>query len=299
MDAISIPDHLWVRKDSGFVAPDWDGIAREVQARIGEAERGAAWSEVARQWLQRIRGRLGSPYSLRESANFFLLAVADERKAAEVLSFLEECLRGIRSALFFAADEPLIGKIPVLVFADIDLFYVYLSDYVEEEGEYGGVGGVYLNRGYGHFAVQSLDFSGYIDVLSHELCHAILAPRELPLWLDEAITGTVEHDITGRNPYVLDREIVQRHRSYWTRERLRKFWSGESFWLPDEGQELSYHLARFVLNGLWRGGVTPAADMKEFVRRAKRDDAGFAAAQEVFDVDLEDVVGEFLFGSNE
>lgn len=116
------------------------------------------------------------------------------------------------------------------------------------------MGGVYLNRGHGHFAMPNGDLERYVSVMSHELCHAFLHHLELPLWLDEAITQGVEHSITGLLPYVLDREMIGRHQDYWDAPRIRAFWSGESFIFADEGQELSYHLARFILHGLHDGG---------------------------------------------
>jgi hypothetical protein len=54
----------------------------------------------------------------------------------------------------------------------------------------------------------------------------------------------------------------------------------------DEGQELSYHLARFILHGLYDGGATPRGVLDEFFLRAKYDDAGQGAALEVLGISL-------------
>ena len=294
MSNITPAGEIWRKNDAGFPAPDWDAIAERLEGSFAEGERDAAWSEVARRWLGSLAERLGANYFLRESANFLLVSEASAAKTAAVLEFLERCLRKIRLSLPFAVPAAKReGKFAVIIFADVDLFYLYLSGF-GEDGEYATVGGVYLNEGYGHFAMPSADLNEYSAVLSHELTHALLAPLALPAWLDEAITGTIEHDITGQSPYALDREIIERHQDYWTPERLAKFWSGESFWSPDEGQELSYHLARFVLNALYRGGETPAAELTEFVQRASRDDAGHAAAREVLGVELDDVVRDLV-----
>ena len=107
MGPLSTTEQFWKTKDSGFVAPDWEAIAAQVDSQFEETERDAVWTEVARHWLERTRERLGQDeYTLRASANFFLLSLADDGKASEVLVFLERCLKTIRSVLFFAADVP-------------------------------------------------------------------------------------------------------------------------------------------------------------------------------------------------
>lgn len=288
--SLTIPSEFWQTGECGFPSLDWEPLAEWIESRVPESEWNSVWSDVAKVWVERIQERLGSGYTLHESANFLLLAQAPQKKAAEVLSFLESCLSRIRASLPLLTSAPLYGKCPVLVFAELDRFYEYLADYTQEDGEYAAVGGVYLNRGYGHFALPNMDLTRYTDVLSHELCHALLAQRQLPAWLDEAITATVEHDITGRNPYVLDREMLERHRSYWNKDRMQRFWRGESFWSPDEGQELSYHLARFLLNALRQGGHTSSQEMNNFVLAARREDAGLCAAEEVLGIRLDELL---------
>jgi hypothetical protein len=132
----------------------------------------------------------------------------------------------------------------------------------------------------------------YGSVMSHELCHAFLASLQLPNWLDEAITQEIEHKIAGGDPYLLDREIVREHREYWDDERLAAFMTGESFWFPDDGQRLSYHLARYLFNSL--APYSNPETMTRFIRSVSREDAGYSAALDVLGVDLEEVLAGLL-----
>lgn len=282
----------------GFPLPDWNAIADRVEAEIPPEEWHQVYCELGTEWMERVREVLGEGYAIRESMNFILLSTATAGKAAEVLEFLERINKRIREAIQPLLPEVLYGKCPVMVFSDEQDFYEYVSDYIPDDGVFGGIGGIYIDNGFGHFAMPSADLAIYESVMSHELCHAFLHHLELPLWLNEAITQEVQDTMTGKRPYELDRELVRRHQDFWTVPLLQDFWSGDSFHLPDEGQELSYHLARFILRGLHRGGVTPREKMNEFFLRAKYADAGEGAALEVLGVSLGDCVACLLGEGN-
>lgn len=178
---------------------------------------------------------------------------------------------------------------------DGDLFYRYLTDYCSDDEEaLATVGGVFLNRGYGHFAMPDAGLERYSSTFVHELTHAILHVCHLPAWLDEAIAMTVENHITRELPYELTRELIRRHRDYWTEESIQAFWAGRSFWSADAGQELSYHLARFLFTALYQSGTTDPCRVSEFISQAKRDDAGHEAAIRCLDIDLGEVLGHLL-----
>ncbi|MCW1925431.1 hypothetical protein OKA05_22915 [Luteolibacter arcticus] len=270
----------------GYAMPDWEAIWDEVEAEHPPEAWHEVWCEIAREWMATVRDRLGGNYAIRESKNFLLVSTASEQKAVEVLQFLERIHARIQQTIPALLPEALYGQCPVLAFTDENDFYDYVSGYFDDDGEFGAMGGVYLNRGYGHFALPSPQLDHYAAVMSHELCHSFLSHLPLPLWLDEAITQGVEHSITGALPYVLDREIIRRHRDYWDEKLLQSFWTGDSFGFPDDGQELSYHLARFILHSLHQGGTTPREEMDRFFLTATYEDAGQSAAQEVFGISL-------------
>ncbi len=291
-----IPSEWYWSEEGRFPHPDWERLAERVETSDDPVVLDAAWSEVACQWMELFAGALGEGYQVYRGGEFLLLARADDRQAREVLGFLESCMARMLQSLPFVDESELYGKLVAIVFGDEQEFYEYLADFHQEDGDYGMVGAVYLNRGYGHFAMPSLDLANYQAQMCHELCHVLLAALQLPLWLDEAITGEIEHQLVGSNPYLLDRSIIRQHREYWDLERLESFWRGESFHFPDEGQELSYHLARFIFKSL--ADLSTPESMIRFVKSADQGDAGFAAARAAFDVDPGEIVGELLgFGS--
>jgi len=73
-------------------------------------------------------------------------------------------------------------------------------------------------------------------------------------------------------------------------EHLKQFWSGKSFDRQDEGNKLSYDLARIIVEQLARDW----ASFKRFVLRSNGADSGAAAARNCLGLDLGDVVLSLL-----
>lgn len=64
------------------------------------------------------------------------------------------------------------------------------------------------------------------------------------------------------------------HLKFWNAERIQEFWSGASFDRTDDGNLLSYDLARIVVEQLAKEWDSFA----RFVASASREDAGASAA---------------------
>jgi hypothetical protein len=283
--------------DERFPQPDWEGIQAHVdELEISAPDENEVWKALATHWMKEIAVRLGQGYQIFESTHFVLLANTDLKKAKEVIKFLERSLEEVLDLLCDLAAEDPGGKCPVIVFQNDADYYGYLSHYENSDDASGSSGGVYLNRGYGHFALPSPDLRRYVSVMSHELSHAVLAHLGLPIWLDEAITAEVENAIAGYNGYLLDQEKIDEHGDYWTETRIQDFWSGESFRYADEGQGLSYHLARFVYRAL--RSATSEADVRTFIHHADYLDSGNAAALDILGLDLGDAVAGLLGEGN-
>jgi len=268
----------WLQPGRHFPSPDWERVGNWAAEHVPEADVHAFWAEVAVDWMERVRDGLGGAYRVRRGGEFLLLVACDEDRAGEVLQCLNRVLREIRERLRFLGEERGLGLLPVVALGSLTDFYRYLADYTQVEGEYAAVGGVYINQGYGHFAFPGLDLARCRETLIHETAHAVLAAHALPMWLDEALVAFLERSLLGASPYALDRETVRRHRAYWTAGRIQGFWRGETFWSPDEGQELSYHLAAFLLEAAAGRAGSDLAQLAEFVRNADRLDGGAAAA---------------------
>ena len=276
-----------------YPLPDWEAIGdRMEEMYVSDAEEAELWKALATHWMKAIAVRSEPGYQIFESGHFVLLAATDLKKAKEVIQFLERCLRDVKRLLGDLAAPTLEGKCPVLVFQNDTEYYAYLSHYSTSDEPSGGSGGVYLNRGYGHFAMPSPDLRHYVSVMSHELSHALLAHFQLPIWLDEAVTAEVEDAIAGFNGYELDEEKVEEHRDFWTEAKIQDFWTGESFRYADDGQGLSYHLARFVYRAL--RSATSEKKVRAFIKNAAYEDSGNTAAQEILGLDLGDALAGLL-----
>lgn len=111
----------------------------------------------------------------------------------------------------------------------------------------------------------------------------------MPLWLDEGIAVCTENYITGYSYPMLDQQMHNRHVRFWSEKTIQEFWSDRAFSRTDEDQELSYHLAQFMVNSL-------SQDYEGFVTNASFNDGGESALNEIFDASLvyliEPVLGE-------
>jgi hypothetical protein len=279
----------WLDSAKSFAFPAWDKISEAVDQSI-ETDLSEAWNGIAREWLRLVCAGFTAPMQLVESTHFLLVIPKSNRHAANCLLQLEDYRVRIRHLLGPLALEKWESKCAVLIPPSEDDFVRYLLDYTDGD-EAPMPGGVYLNRGYGHFVFPDGELTYHTPIIAHELCHALLKSHHMPAWVNEGVTQTIEHQITGQKPYFLDKEIIQRHRDYWTLSRVRCFWSGESFSFADEGFELSYHLSRFLINGLTQQGRDP---FLKFVAAAQASDAGFSAAEEYLGIDLEEVLFDLL-----
>jgi len=283
----------WFPEIDGFPHPDWKAIRTYIRANTREDHFDAAWHEIIRTWLDRLRQRLGDNYAVAESENFHLLSELEPKLQNELLSFLEYSRARILRVL---ADIPLpktYGKHVVLRFTTEDDYYRYIS-YSDPEGDHVGSSGVFITRGYMHIAFAHFDRPGSDrSILAHELAHNLLHSFRLPTWLNEGLAMLFERDLAGRQWPLLTREAAAKHAAYWNRETVQTFWSGGSF-SDQEAQELSYQLARILIDFISTDIKPSPPDFREFVLHADRKDAGEAAARNYLGIELSDLVSAFL-----
>ena len=292
-DSLSqIQDAIDVR--DGLPRPKWDVISAWVDANIDPSSLDESWTQIARDWLTRLSESLPRGYALHESPEFLLLA-ADEAIGQRVLNSSQRARRIILESLDGVASDQGFGKHVVLLFADTENYYDYVTDFYPDEGEFGLSGGMFLNIGYGHFAICPAYDDNYERVIAHELNHALLRHLPLPLWLDEGVTQVMEDVVMDSSYFTVDHQILRRHRDYWTSETIDAFWSGESFYCSDEGQELSYHLAEVLFRNLMSD--FPKA-VNDILNNADFTDAGNAAFLASCNVSLVDRIAQFLGDGN-
>ena len=275
------------------IKPDWNEIALRIGDDLSHDDLNSEWSKECKNWLESIASEFGNDYRIEESPNFSIMSNESDRYISVFSRFLERTLKRILNTLDGIASDEGFGKHVALIFQDIDQYYEYIGMFFPDEGEFGPSSGMYINEGYGHFVfpTQDLDYAEPIAV--HELTHACLVHLPIPLWLNEGMAVLMEDVLIG-NGLFLDKEMVERHKKYWTEETIQDFWSGESFMAIDEGQELSYNLAHILARNISRDFTTFA----KFINCANHQDAGELAAQECLGLSLTQIVGSFLGQGN-
>jgi len=284
----------WINKYfneiDNFPRPNWENIYEHVEAHLKDVEQNELWCGIANAWMLKLKSKLSDDYQIYESDNYILLTSESDRYVTLLQGFLESTLRKILSTLKGIASDEGYGKYVVIVFNDIDNYYSYMSYYYPEDGVYGLSSGVYLNNGYGHFVFPHQDVTYAESIIAHEMTHSLLSHLPIPLWLNEGMAVTIEDMITGTAPLRMDNELFARHKAFWDEKEIQEFWSGDAFHRPDEGQELSYHLARFAVKSL-------SHDYERFVRfanKANYDDGGESAANEIFGGGLGGLIAQFF-----
>ena len=146
---------------------------------------------------------------------------------------------------------------------------------------------MHLNAGCAHFATVKADLRAIEPVIAHEMTHGCLAHLPLPPWLNEGLAVNTEHRIAGvTGAHLTAHELHQKHLAFWGVQEIQQFWSGESFHRADDGNMLSYDLARILVAQFAKNWEA----FKNFVLEADAADAGAASARENLRLDLGAVV---------
>jgi len=297
-DRLDISDSFTWEED--LPRPQWDLIRTWVEPQVEPDDRAAAWTDIARQWLEKLGGALGRDFRIDESDHFLLLAAHPELPPGALLPLAERCRKTLLTALPGVTAFRVPGKQVVVGLATPELYYTYLSVYYPE-GHHGGSAGVHVREGYRHIALH-LGQGVPESTLAHELTHASLAHLTLPQWVEEGLAQMFEHDMTGRAQLLVDAEMAREHKRYWKKHGMDAFWRGEGFTRADKAQRLSYQLAEILLRLLctdhrprWFGlDKEPQRQFLAFLREADDSDCGESAAREHLRRGLSDVAGQFL-----
>lgn len=259
---------------NSFPVMDWQALGQWADTASTPAGARSAWTTGARAWLLHMRDACGPSFRLYETADALILSPLDSSVLVATAAYIATTRRRIRTVLDGVADLPDTEKSVLLVLHDEDAYYDYLGAHYPDEGEFAFSSGVFINTGCAHFVVALADLAAIEPVIAHEMTHSALARLPLPRWLDEGLAVNTEHRLT-RVPALIytPQELRIKHLAYWDAPKMQEFWSGDSFFRTDDGNMLSYELARILvahLAGDW-------GRFKDFVLQADRSDAGARA----------------------
>jgi hypothetical protein len=268
---------------NGFPVVDWPSVQKWVASVPAAPARAEAWQACERGWLEHLRHALGPDYRLRMEGKAILLSTLEPRVAGATLAFVDKTTQRILRLLDGVADVPEWGYDIMIVFDDEDAYYRYVSHYYPEAGEFAASSGMFIHGGCGHFVMVKADLRAIEPVIAHELTHACLSHLPIPAWLNEGLAVNTEARLCPAAHGPADPQRTHAlHRQFWGPEEIQQFWSGKSFLRNDDGNALSYDLARILVSQF-------GADwdrFRTFALAANLADGGASAAREHLGIDL-------------
>jgi hypothetical protein len=264
-------------------APDWKAVGTWVSSIQEPKAQAEAWANAEIAWLAHLQQALGPHHHLAQHEFAILLSPLEPKVATATAQFMTKTLARIEKFLNGIAESPEWGKDILLVFEDEDSYYRYVSRYYPEDGEFAFSGGMHINFGCSHFATYRAELRAIEPVIAHEMTHACLGHLSIPAWVNEGLAVNTERRLCPPlGESYTAQQLRWMHRQFWTEETIQEFWSGKSFLRPDEGNLLSYDLARILIEQFAHDWES----FKAFALSARLEDAGRAAAKAALDVEL-------------
>jgi hypothetical protein len=286
---------FYEKTESRFSIPDWDRVDVSLAERLLHDDPNLLWSSVAASWLDKLRSALGGSYGVSSSNHFLLLSGGSEREAKLFLDYAEKTRKRILHLLDGIASDGGYGKSCVMAFADIDAYYEYVANYYPAEGEYAFSSGMYINDGYGHFVYVAAEMVAIEPIIAHELTHMQLTHLPLPAWLNEGLAVNTENILSPRfGSHFTPAEMRSKHGAFWNEQTIQEFWSGKSFLRADDGNLLSYDLAKQLTTLISQN----RASFVNFANAADMFDSGQQAADDHLGIPLEHAVSHLLGAGN-
>lgn len=279
---------VW-RSGTSLPIPDWQAMAWPDSGDAGSLHRLANGQAAA--WVDALAATLGNGHDRTESQHFMLLSALAPRAARMLLEYLERSRKRVLATLAGIASDAGHGKTVVLVLAGEDAYYRYVAHYGSSSDEPEAFsGGMFIDAGYGHFVFAAGPFETMEPVVVHELTHSLLRHLPIPAWLNEGLAVNTEHRFTPARARYRPGELQYLFAGFWNAATIQEFWTGKSFLRPDDGQPLSYELARLLVQLLDKDYDL----LVRFCGSAHRDDGGEAAAQGILGMGLDQLVDVVL-----
>jgi hypothetical protein len=282
--AFALGQHLL--RHEGYPIPDWQAVQTWTTGFASPDLQGLAWTAIERAWLLHMRESLGLEFRVQESTTVLLLSSLETNVARTTIDYMERTLGRVIKLLDGIAEIPPLGKDILLVFNDDKSYYRYVSYYYPEGGEFAFSGGMHINAGCSHYVTVKNDLHAIEPVIAHEMTHGCLGHLPLPVWLNEGLAVNIEQRLTGVRPTHTPQQLRSKHLAFWGTEEIQQFWTGESFLRTDDGNLLSYDLARLMVEHMGKDWEV----FKQFALSVSQVDAGASAARECLGVELGELV---------
>lgn len=275
--------------DTELPIPNWDEQRWPESSEVELLHAHA--NTLAATWLEAMAAALPGEHVRAESENFMLLSALERRASDALLKYLERSRTRVLAILPGIAADHGHGKIVVIVFGNEDSYYQYVTHYGSQSTEPEAfTGGMFIDAGYGHFVFSESPFEVMEPVVVHELTHCLVRHLPIPAWLNEGLAVNTEHRFVPPRPRYRANELQFLFERYWNESTIQEFWSGKSFLRPDDGQPLSYELAKVLVQLLDKDYQV----LSRFCAAATHDDAGEDAAKAVLGASLQDLAAIVL-----
>jgi len=249
-----------------------------------------AWLAVQRGWLGWLAACLGQGYRVYESEDSLLVTAAEPHIANAALSYLNLTQRRVARSLAGIASERLPESQVVLLLNEGDDYYRYLTGMNPDELDSPMSSGVHFGGSAPHVVINGNMLDHAEATLVHEMTHAFVTHLTIPAWLNEGLAVNMEIAFGRAADGHRLIELQTRHRKFWTPELIQDYWSGRSWLMPGESNELSYDLGRLMVAGMSEHWPR----FEAFVLAADGADAGANAAHQHIDIDLGEYVRHYL-----
>lgn len=264
--------------------PDWGRVHAWV-ASISDAQlKAQAWSQAELGWLAHMQSALGEDYHLASHEHALVLSALEPKVSAATAGFVTKTLTRIVRVLDGVARVPSSSRDILIVFHDQDTYYQYVSRYYPDDGEFAFSSGMHINAGCSHFMTFAEELHAIEPVIAHEMTHACLGHLPIPAWLNEGLAVNTERRLCPPvgQPRYTPAQLHWMHQQFWTPQKIQEFWDGSSFLRSDDGNLLSYELARILTDQFaadWPGFTA-------FANEATLKDGGDEAAKRLLGIDL-------------